>query len=167
MEMHVLTTLLTKKVPRVAAQLERLEVDPLHVVDPWCASLFTRTLPAETCARVWDWLFAEGPKALLRVGLALFRMNESALVSVVHGFQLTRTLSWRVGRCYQVEVLAKVCWVCVGVLCVCGCIVGSNCTRCGVCASPTTDGISWDWHAAHSLHCAGAYVHRNHDGRRV
>ncbi len=108
MEMRVLTTLLSKKAPRVAAQLERLEVDPLHVVDPWCASLFTRTLPAETCVRVWDWLFAEGPKALLRVGLALFRMNESALLSVVHGFQLTRTLSWRVGRCYQVDVLAKV-----------------------------------------------------------
>ena len=100
----------------MAAQLARLEVDPLKVVEPWCTSLFTRSLPAETCAHVWDWLFAEGPKALLRVGLALLRLNEGAMLAVVHGFQLTRTLSWRVARTYQADALAKMAFHGVGTL---------------------------------------------------
>lgn len=114
--MRVLVALADKKCPRVMAQLSRLEVDPLMVVEPWCTSLFTRSLPAETCARVWDWLFAEGPKALLRVGLALLRLNEATMLSVVHGFQLTRTLSWRVARTYQADVLAKTAFYGVGTL---------------------------------------------------
>lgn len=115
-EQRVFVALLAKKCPRVTAAMERLDLDPGALTAPWFDSLFTKTLPPETAARVWDWLFVEGPKVLFRVALALFKVNETTLLGTYSGAQLPRTLSWRASRMYNADALGKAAFKGIGSL---------------------------------------------------
>ena len=57
-------------------------------------SLFTRSLPPETAARVLDVLLLEGAKTLQRVGVALFKVTEQGLLQSCKGLQVAQV------RCY-------------------------------------------------------------------
>ena len=78
-ELKVLEELAEQKSPKAAKKLKALLCLPSLWATEELMTLFTCTLPSETCLRVWDaWLF-EGPKVLLRVALALLRRAEPAL----------------------------------------------------------------------------------------
>ncbi|KAI9858348.1 MAG: hypothetical protein M1824_004369 [Vezdaea acicularis] len=49
---------------------------------PWLMAMFIGALPVETTLRVWDVVFAEGPKMLFRVSLTIFRLGEKRLLSL-------------------------------------------------------------------------------------
>ncbi|KAI7884094.1 TBC-domain-containing protein [Lichtheimia hyalospora FSU 10163] len=52
------------------------------VTSHWFLTLFINILPTESVLRVWDCLFYEGQRALFRVALAIFKMNEQAILAV-------------------------------------------------------------------------------------
>lgn len=54
---------------------------------------------------MFDLLLVEGPKALHRTGLALFRR---CLPPRKGGLRMAQGLKWRVARCYDVDELMKV-----------------------------------------------------------
>ena len=80
-EARTLDNLLTVKAPRVAEKMRALNVHCDAFLSDWLLSLFVRSLPAECCARVWDALFCEGPKVLVRYSLALLKAAEPALLA--------------------------------------------------------------------------------------
>lgn len=73
-EQRVLEVLMEKRVPKLAALLERIECPLSTITLNWCLTLFIHALPAETAVRVWDCMLCEGPKVVYRVALALLKV---------------------------------------------------------------------------------------------
>jgi hypothetical protein len=59
----------------------RHQIDLTTIVGPWFLCLFAKTLPIETCMRVWDCFLFLGSKVLFRVALALFHLNATAILN--------------------------------------------------------------------------------------
>lgn len=80
-DMEVLKCLLAEKLPEVSQVLKTHHVDITACCSQWFLCLFVKTLPVETCLRVWDCLLFEGNKLLFRTALALFKLNQSRLLA--------------------------------------------------------------------------------------
>lgn len=78
-EQLVLEKLVQKKLPRLSAHLAKLHVDLSTFTLPWLTSLFTSVLPPETLVRVWDCIFYEGSKVVIRTGLALLKVRHACM----------------------------------------------------------------------------------------
>lgn len=61
-ELRTLELLVQKKLPTVAAHLDKLDTTTSCITPTWFSNLFTTTLPAEVTARVFDCLLLEGNK---------------------------------------------------------------------------------------------------------
>lgn len=68
------------KAPKLARHLERCECDLSFFVTEWLLTIFSKSFPSETVARVWDTLIYEGSKILHRVILALLRSVEEEIL---------------------------------------------------------------------------------------
>ena len=78
--------------PRLYAHFQALDV-PLNIfIGSWFQALFINILPPQCYLRVFDSLIYEGPKILYRTALAIFRINEHALLSCLDGNELTSML---------------------------------------------------------------------------
>ncbi len=73
----MLTRLAQRKFPRLVAHLASLRLSVASFTQPWLSGLYVSHLPPETVARVWDATMCEGPKVLLRTGLALLKVSLS------------------------------------------------------------------------------------------
>ena len=105
-EARTLGNLLTVKAPRVAEKMRALGVQPDAFAGDWLASLYVRALPAETCARVWDALFCEGPKVLVRFALALLKAAEPSLLAAPDAAAFAAALRASCGRTHDRDDLA-------------------------------------------------------------
>jgi len=101
----VLGALATEKVPRVHRQFLKLGCTASAVTNTWFSSLFVLTLPAETAVRVWDSLICEGPKVLLRVGLALLKKCEATILMTTEVRQLSQIISYKLRRVFDANEL--------------------------------------------------------------
>jgi hypothetical protein len=72
--MAAFTTLLQECLPPIAANLASLGVTPEMYFFDWTMTLFSRALPLECAARVWDVYFLDGIPYLFRVGLGVFTL---------------------------------------------------------------------------------------------
>jgi len=79
-EQRVLMALIHRKLPRVARRMDALECNIILFTTEWFLCLYSRSLPPETVARIWDSFLLEGSKILFRVALALFKTIEKPLV---------------------------------------------------------------------------------------
>lgn len=87
-EQDVLGALIAWKLPAVHRKLQELEMS-LHIVtSTWFTHLFVDQLPFETLLRVWDAFLLEGSKVILRVSLALFKINQDELIKITDPFEL-------------------------------------------------------------------------------
>ncbi|CAD5112062.1 unnamed protein product [Dimorphilus gyrociliatus] len=73
-EQQVLSTLVLKKMPKIGKHLQRFDINYALFSTKWFICLFCDVLPIETANRVFDCLFNEGNKILVRVGLALVKL---------------------------------------------------------------------------------------------
>lgn len=74
------------------------------VTSHWFLTLFINILPIESVLRVWDCLFYDGQKALFRVALGIFKLNEAALLGVhdpLEVFQVIQNMPKRMIDCHQ------------------------------------------------------------------
>ncbi|KAI8882359.1 TBC-domain-containing protein [Backusella circina FSU 941] len=53
------------------------------ITSHWFLTLYINILPIETVLRVWDCLFYDGQKVLFRIALAIFKLNEHELSTVM------------------------------------------------------------------------------------
>ncbi|KAI8381602.1 rab-GTPase-TBC domain-containing protein [Radiomyces spectabilis] len=74
------------------------------VTSHWFLTLFINILPIESVLRVWDCLFYEGQRAIFRVALAIFKMNEQEILSVddpLEVFQVVQNMPKRMIDCHK------------------------------------------------------------------
>lgn len=79
-EARVMEALAAKKLPALAAHLEKLETGVAAVMGPWVPCMFTSVLPPEASACLLDCAMLEGSKVLQRAGLALMKMHSSTIL---------------------------------------------------------------------------------------
>lgn len=115
-ELKVLDNLVEKKLPKIYAHLHRMDCTVASITAPWFTSMLTTTLPSETCARVWDSLLLEGPKVLLRVGLALLKRFEPTILASNGGPQLKKILDARMCRLFDADNLLALAFKGVGTM---------------------------------------------------
>lgn len=104
-EQEVLSRLVARKLPRLTAHLATLRMSIATFTQPWLSGLFVSHLPPETLARVWDAMVMEGPKVLLRTGLALLKMYEQTLSSCSFPEVMRKVLDLRVSRTMDAPAL--------------------------------------------------------------
>lgn len=68
--------------PELVSRLESFDEHILSISLSWFMHWFIHTLPMMTVVRVWDVIFIEGDKALMRLALALVAINQENLMSV-------------------------------------------------------------------------------------
>ena len=78
---EVFIALLEEKLPRVAAQFQRMSFPLSPLTISWLLCLFVNTLPLETTLVVWDVLFSEGSKMLFRAALSIVKVHERAILA--------------------------------------------------------------------------------------
>ncbi|KAJ3365699.1 hypothetical protein GGF31_008453 [Allomyces arbusculus] len=78
----VFSTLLAQVSPGLAAHFDRIGLRPEFFLYEWFLSLFSKPLPLDMAARVWDLYFLDGDAALFRIAVALLRFHERQLVGL-------------------------------------------------------------------------------------
>lgn len=78
--LNVLEALLKKTVPKVWKVFEKESVIYSSFATSWMLTLFSHTLNFRLVCRIWDMFFCEGWKPMLRVVLALLKMEQDRLV---------------------------------------------------------------------------------------
>ena len=72
--------LLSRHLPRLAAHLEDLQIQPLYV-SQWFLSFFAVTCPLPMLLRIYDIILTEGAsETLMRVALSLMRRNKDKIM---------------------------------------------------------------------------------------
>lgn len=89
-DIKVLSELIKQEVPSVARHVEKLQLPWALVCSKWFICLFSEVLPTETVLRVWDCLFSEGSKILLRVAIAFVKMSQERLLAAGEFAQLVQ-----------------------------------------------------------------------------
>ncbi|ESO98866.1 hypothetical protein LOTGIDRAFT_187086 [Lottia gigantea] len=80
-EQELLGEVVRWKLPAVHAHLEVLGVQWMLIGMKWFICLYADVMPVETVLRIWDCLFLEGPKILLRVALTLIKLNKDKILA--------------------------------------------------------------------------------------
>uniref|UniRef100_H2ZAZ7 Rab-GAP TBC domain-containing protein n=1 Tax=Ciona savignyi TaxID=51511 RepID=H2ZAZ7_CIOSA len=79
-EMEVLKELVSSKYPLCQEVMERAQAPWMIVASKWIICLFIDVFPIETVLRIWDCMFVEGSKILLRATLCVIKQNETKLL---------------------------------------------------------------------------------------
>uniref|UniRef100_A0A0B6ZMW0 Growth hormone-regulated TBC protein 1 n=1 Tax=Arion vulgaris TaxID=1028688 RepID=A0A0B6ZMW0_9EUPU len=79
-EQDLLGEIVKWKLPDLHSHMEQLGVQWCLVGMKWFICLFADVMPVETVLRIWDCLFMEGSKILLRVALTLITINKESLL---------------------------------------------------------------------------------------
>ncbi|CAG9464365.1 unnamed protein product [Pedinophyceae sp. YPF-701] len=106
-EMAVLRALVSMRAPRVATVFERLQVPISVVCTEWFLGMFTRAMPSETVARIWDSVLSEGVKVVFRFSLGLLLTSEPRLLPCVHVGQVIQVMRTRCERMHDRQRLVK------------------------------------------------------------
>lgn len=88
-DIGVLEELIRSKVPQVHDHMVRTGVSWSMYVSKWFICLFAEVLPVETVLRIWDCLFYEGSKILLRVAVTLVIRNQDKILAANNFVEIT------------------------------------------------------------------------------
>jgi hypothetical protein len=91
-------TLVKSYYPQLSAHLEALGAPVRAIYSSWFRGFFTGWLPIEDCHRVIDAYLYEGPKVLIRYGLALLKIAKRRLKATFHGGDIDRVFRRWVAR---------------------------------------------------------------------
>ena len=85
------------KMPLVSEQVKSLGMPWELVLTKWLMCLFADVLPTDTALRVWDCLFYEGSKILIRVALAIVAMAQEQIAAATSMADLVQIFKDAVG----------------------------------------------------------------------
>lgn len=95
------------KAPKLARHLERCECDLSFIVTEWFLTVFSKSLPSETVARVWDTLMFEGSKVLHRVVLSLLKSAQEEILRTSQAPDIAQIARKAARDCHDREKLLK------------------------------------------------------------
>nr|XP_026689407.1 growth hormone-regulated TBC protein 1-A-like [Ciona intestinalis] len=78
-EFKVLEDLVRQKYPECQQVMDEAKVPWMLVASKWFICLFIDVIPIETVLRIWDCLFVEGSKILMRAALCIIHKNQEKL----------------------------------------------------------------------------------------
>ncbi|TYZ68653.1 hypothetical protein PybrP1_000293 [[Pythium] brassicae (nom. inval.)] len=87
-DQRVFADLVQQKLPALFQHMQALGVDFEPFTLKWFLCLFLNTLPFEPVLRIWDVFFCEGSHVLLRVGLALLKLNQPRILACSDAFEV-------------------------------------------------------------------------------
>jgi hypothetical protein len=87
-DQRVFADLVQQKLPTLFQHMHALGVDFEPFTLKWFLCLFLNTLPFEPVLRIWDVFFCEGSHVLLRVGLALLKLNQPRILACTDAFDV-------------------------------------------------------------------------------
>lgn len=84
-ELGVLDELVRDRLPSVAEKMSDIHKPWMLIASKWFICLFVDVLPIETALRVWDCMFFEGSKILMRTALYLVMTREQQVMEATGG----------------------------------------------------------------------------------
>lgn len=78
-ELGVLDELVNERIPAVGEKMKKEHKPWMVISSKWFICLFIDVLPIETALRVWDCMFCEGSKILIRTALYMVMLKEEQL----------------------------------------------------------------------------------------
>lgn len=109
-DQHVFKHLLREQLPLIDAKLESLGVGIEPLTIHWFLCLYVNCVPVETTLRIWDVLFLEGPKMILRAGLTLMSLNEHLILRAHSSLQLMTFLKAFTRSALNCEMFIRLCF---------------------------------------------------------
>ncbi|KAJ7382029.1 Growth hormone-regulated TBC protein 1 [Desmophyllum pertusum] len=94
-EQEALREVVRAKMPDLFEHIEKLGVSYTIFSTKWFICLYIDVLPVETVLRIWDCLFYEGSKVILRVALTLLSLNKEKLLACRDFTQLCTAMKVR------------------------------------------------------------------------
>lgn len=88
----VVKELLSEKIPKLGAHLEKIGFDIAIMGSPWLMKLFCGDFPIETTLDVWDLFFCDGNVALFQCMLSLLKHNEERILTEADEFGMMAML---------------------------------------------------------------------------
>ena len=83
--LDVYQSLFSERLPKLAKHFKTEGVQSdMYMID-WLMTLYSRSMPMNVAARVWDLYLCEGELSLFRVAIGLLRMHESTLLCMEFG----------------------------------------------------------------------------------
>ncbi|XP_064554631.1 growth hormone-regulated TBC protein 1-A [Drosophila montana] len=79
-DLAVFRELVIRRLPAVNRHVEDLGLPYAVIASKWFICIFAEVLPVETVLRIWDCVFAEGPKIVFRAALAMFITHKRAIL---------------------------------------------------------------------------------------
>merc|ERR1712232_251442 len=80
-DLHVLSIMLGNMCPKLSRCFREQNIELTSICSEWYITWFAKCLPLPSIMRVWDALFFEGYKVLLRVALGVFKRVEAQVLS--------------------------------------------------------------------------------------
>jgi hypothetical protein len=114
---RVLSALVQERLPKLALHIAKTGVQQLveSVFVQWLLCLFVVGMPTETTLRIWDCLLCgEGNPVLLRMAVALLKLNEAELLATDDPESLVLLLYDLPKRCFDVEQLYDIAFKRIG-----------------------------------------------------
>ncbi|KAJ2395986.1 GTPase activating protein (GAP) [Coemansia sp. RSA 2603] len=82
LDQSIFQTLVEETMPMLAAGFKKHDIQLSIACLPWFLTLYVNSMPLLYALRVLDCFFLDGPKVLFQIGLAILKINGSALLSV-------------------------------------------------------------------------------------
>jgi hypothetical protein len=102
--------LMKRRLPRLFAHFEALDIHPTMYSAQWFITIFTYNFPFSVVVRIWDCFLLEGWKVVFRVALGLLKEHEGTGIACVcmHGMHASVCIS--VGRQHVCTPGFIACW---------------------------------------------------------
>ncbi|KAJ2780975.1 GTPase activating protein (GAP) [Coemansia interrupta] len=82
LDQSIFQTLVEETMPMLAAGFKKHDIQLSIACLPWFLTLYVNSMPLLYALRVLDCFFLDGPKVLFQIGLAILKINGSALLGV-------------------------------------------------------------------------------------
>ncbi|CAL4125618.1 unnamed protein product [Meganyctiphanes norvegica] len=79
-DVRVLEELVRERCPLIGRHMDHHGISWALIVTKWFVCLYAEVLPIETVLRIWDCMFYEGNKVLMRVAITLVQSNQQRLL---------------------------------------------------------------------------------------
>lgn len=106
-DQRVLKDLIAERMPKINHLLDRMEVDLSLITFNWLLTVYVDCLPIESVLRVWDTFLFEGGKVPFRFALAIFKMNEAAILKQTDKMELFQFMKNLAKNCFDINALTK------------------------------------------------------------